>query len=89
MVLVVVTADDIPDRLAHRLGDGSHLLAGGQRLGTGQRVDLAGMRLRIPGTGARPAFPAFSTDFSQWRAIASHTTRFVNFFAMPKTRSGS
>jgi len=39
---------------------------------------VAGMRLRIPGTGARPAFPAFSTDFSEWRAIASHTTRFVN-----------
>lgn len=37
-----------------------------------------GMRLRVPGTGPRPAFPAFSTDFSQWRAIASHTTRFVN-----------
>ncbi len=36
-----------------------------------------GIRLRIPGTGARPAFPAFATDFSQWRVIASHTTRFV------------
>lgn len=36
-----------------------------------------GVVLRRPGAGARPAFPAFDTDFSRWRVIASWTTRFV------------
>lgn len=36
-----------------------------------------GMRLRVPGPGPRPAFPVFTTDFSRWKPIASHTTRFA------------
>jgi vancomycin resistance protein YoaR len=36
-----------------------------------------GMRLRVPGNGIRPAFPAFETDFSKWAVIASQTTKFV------------
>lgn len=36
-----------------------------------------GMRLRVPGSGARPAFPAYTTDLSRWVVIASHTTKFV------------
>ena len=36
-----------------------------------------GMRLRVPGTGPRPAFPAFEPDYSKWKIIASHTSRFV------------
>ena len=36
-----------------------------------------GARLRIPGLGPRPAFPAFETDYSKWKIIASHTSRFV------------
>jgi len=36
-----------------------------------------GMRLRVPGSGPRPSFPAFTTDYSQWKVIASHTSRFV------------
>lgn len=35
-----------------------------------------GQRLRRPGAGARPAFPRFDGDFSRWRVIASHTSRF-------------
>jgi len=35
-----------------------------------------GQRLRRPGIGERPAFPSFDGDFSRWRVIASHTTRF-------------
>lgn len=36
-----------------------------------------GMRLRVPAGDARPAFPAYSGDFSRWVVIASHTTRFT------------
>src|SRR5687767_3061687 len=36
-----------------------------------------GMRLRVPGTGARPAFPAFERDYSKWKVIGSHTSRFA------------
>src|SRR5437870_7809249 len=36
-----------------------------------------GTRLRVPGFGPRPAFPAFETDYSKWKIIASHTSRFV------------
>jgi hypothetical protein len=36
-----------------------------------------GMRLRVPGIGARPAFPAFTADYSQWKIVATHTSRFV------------
>ncbi|MGH2379153.1 MAG: VanW family protein [Candidatus Limnocylindria bacterium] len=36
-----------------------------------------GTRLRIPGSGPRPAFPAFEADYSRWKVIASHTSRFV------------
>ena len=37
----------------------------------------AGTRLRVPGIGARPAFPAFETDYSKWKIIGTHTSRFV------------
>lgn len=37
----------------------------------------AGTRLRVPGTGPRPAFPAFETDYSKWKIIGSHMSRFV------------
>ena len=36
-----------------------------------------GTRLRVPGSGPRPAFPAFETDYSKWKIIGSHTSRFV------------
>ena len=36
-----------------------------------------GTRLRVPGSGPRPAFPAFETDYSNWKIIGSHTSRFV------------
>ena len=36
-----------------------------------------GTRLRVPGVGPRPAFPAFETDYSKWKIIGSHTSRFV------------
>ena len=36
-----------------------------------------GTRLRVPGLGPRPAFPAFETDYSKWKIIGSHTSRFV------------
>ena len=36
-----------------------------------------GTRLRVPGLGPRPAFPAFETDYSKWKIISSHTSRFV------------
>ena len=36
-----------------------------------------GTRLRVPGYGARPAFPAFESDYSNWKIIGSHTSRFV------------
>jgi hypothetical protein len=37
----------------------------------------AGTRLRVPGFGPRPAFPAFEADYSRWKIIGSHTSRFV------------
>ena len=36
-----------------------------------------GTRLRVPGYGPRPAFPAFESDYSKWKIIGSHTSRFV------------
>ncbi|MDQ2950725.1 MAG: VanW family protein [Chloroflexota bacterium] len=36
-----------------------------------------GTRLRVPGSGPRPAFPAFETDYSKWKVIGTHTSRFV------------
>jgi hypothetical protein len=36
-----------------------------------------GTRLRVPGVGPRPAFPAFETDYSKWKVISTHTSRFV------------
>src|SRR2546428_984647 len=36
-----------------------------------------GTRLRVPGFGQRPAFPAFQSDYSKWKIIGSHTSRFI------------
>ena len=36
-----------------------------------------GTRLRVPGFGPRPAFPAFEADYSKWKVIGTHTSRFV------------
>jgi|GEM_PF-5539214 len=36
-----------------------------------------GTRLRVPGVGPRPAFPAFESDYSKWKIIGTHTSRFV------------
>jgi VanW like protein len=36
-----------------------------------------GTRLRVPGFGPRPAFPAFEGDYSKWKIIGTHTSRFV------------
>ena len=36
-----------------------------------------GTRLRVPGYGSRPAFPAFESDYSKWKIIGTHTSRFV------------
>jgi len=36
-----------------------------------------GTRLRVPGYGPRPAFPAFESDYSKWKIIGTHTSRFV------------
>ena len=36
-----------------------------------------GTRLRVPGYGPRPAFPAFEGDYSKWKIIGTHTSRFV------------
>ena len=36
-----------------------------------------GTRLRVPGFGPRPAFPAFESDYSKWKIIGTHTSRFV------------
>src|SRR4029079_6636787 len=36
-----------------------------------------GTRLRVPGFGPRPSFPAFESDYSKRKIIGNHTTRFV------------
>ena len=36
-----------------------------------------GTQLRVPGVGPRPSFPAYETDYSKWKIIGSHTSRFV------------
>lgn len=36
-----------------------------------------GMRLRVPGIGPRPSFPAFEADYSKWKVIASETSKFA------------
>ena len=36
-----------------------------------------GTLLRVPGFGPRPVFPAFETDYSKWKIIGTHTSRFV------------
>jgi hypothetical protein len=36
-----------------------------------------GSRLRVPGFGPRPAFPAFEADYSKWKIIGTHTSRFA------------
>src|SRR5256712_3741336 len=42
-----------------------------------------GTSLRVPGFGQRPAFPAFQSDYSKWKIIGSHTSRFIG---SPKER---
>lgn len=36
-----------------------------------------GTRVRVPGVGPRPSFPAFEPDYSKWKIIGSHTSRFA------------
>lgn len=37
-----------------------------------------GQKLRIPGRGTAPTFPAYNRDFSTWKVIASQTSVFKN-----------
>lgn len=36
-----------------------------------------GQRLRIPRLSSFPSYPAFNLDYSQWKVIASHTSKFA------------
>src|SRR5436309_8181126 len=77
----LVESDNEPNQLLAHLGIGGPDAFREMLLWNPQLHDVyaltPGTRLRVPGIGPRPAFPAFETDYSKWKIIASHTSRFV------------
>src|SRR5438445_505515 len=77
----MVESDNEPNQLRAHLGIGGPDAFREMLLWNPQLHNIyaltPGTRLRVPGFGQRPAFPAFQSDYSKWKIIGSHTSRFV------------
>ena len=77
----LVESDNEPNQLLAHLGIGGPDAFREMLLWNPQLHNIyaltPGTRLRVPGFGPRPAFPAFQSDYSKWKIIGSHTSRFV------------
>src|SRR3989441_8931928 len=77
----LVGGDQEPNQLLAHLGIGGPDAFGEMLLWNPQLHNIyaltPGTRLRVPSFGPRPAFPAFETDYSKWKIIGSHASRFI------------